>query len=156
MQHFIKPCLALAALAAPSTAMAAQPLDLTHQVFVERTTIMPGGQTKISLMSPTKVLPGDQLVFILRYRNPNPTASDSVAVTNPLPPAVTYQQASGGALVSVDGGKNWGVLADLIVTEKGNKQRPARAEDVTHIKWQFNQPVPAGSSGKLTFRGVVR
>lgn len=143
-------------LAAPSLATAAQPLDLTNQVFVERMKVTADGQTKISLAEPSKIQPGDQLVFVLNYHNPNSTASRNLFVTNPLPPAVIYQHASKGAAVSVDGGKNWGTLGRLSVVGADGKRRSARSDDVTHIRWQLDQPIPAGGAGKLTFRGVVR
>jgi hypothetical protein len=34
--------------------------------------------------------------------------------------------------------------------------RTALPSDVTHIKWNLNQTLAAGSAGKLVFRGVVR
>jgi hypothetical protein len=77
-------------------------------------------------------------------------------VTNQMPPAVVFQHAGNGALVSVDGGKSWGALSTLFIAEHNGRRRSARPEDVTHIRWQLNQPVPAGGAGKLTFRGTVR
>lgn len=144
------------ALVTPTMALAAQPLALSNQVFVEKTKVTADGQTKTSLSSPTQVLPGDALVFVLNYRNPNSTAAKNLFVTNQLPPTVIYQQANKGALVSVDGGSNWGTLGQLSIVDSGGKRRSARPEDVTHIRWQFDQPIPAGGTGKLTFRGTVR
>jgi hypothetical protein len=34
--------------------------------------------------------------------------------------------------------------------------RAAQRSDVTHIKWNLNQPLTAGAEGKLIFRGVVK
>jgi hypothetical protein len=140
----------------PEFALAAQPLALTNQVFVERTQMLPDGRTKTVLTSADQVLPGDQLVFVLRYLNQSGRASDRLMVTNQMPPAVVFQHAGNGALVSVDGGKNWGVLSTLFIAEHNGRRRSARPDDVTHIRWQLSQPVPAGGAGKLTFRGTVR
>jgi uncharacterized repeat protein (TIGR01451 family) len=140
----------------PGLALAAQPLTLTHQVFVEKTALDSHGQAKIILSAANQVAPGDQLIFVLRYFNPGHAPSAHLLVTDPLPPAVAYQQAGNDALVSVDGGKNWGTLSSLFIAEQGGRRRSARPEDVTHIRWQLSQPVPAGGTGKLTFRGMVR
>ncbi len=148
--------IACLALLLPRFALAAQPLMLTHQVFAEKMTIAPNGRAKVTLSAANQVMPGEQLVFVLRYLNPNSTPSGNLLVTNPLPSAIAYQQASNGALVSVDGGKNWGELSSLFIAEHNGRRRSARPEDVTHIRWQLAQPVPAGGTGKLTFRGIVR
>ena len=32
----------------------------------------------------------------------------------------------------------------------------ATAADVTHVRWAFSQPIPAGGEGRLSFRGIVK
>ncbi|HMU22191.1 MAG TPA: hypothetical protein PKC48_07870, partial [Sphingorhabdus sp.] len=59
-------------------------------------------------------------------------------------------------VVSVDGGKSWGVMSQLNVARPDGPFRPAFPADVTHLKWNMNQTLAAGSAGKLVFRGVVR
>jgi hypothetical protein len=151
--HMLIGCLALML---SGIASAAQPLQLTNQVFVERSQMSANGRSSVVLSTAEKVLPGDQLVFVLRYVNPNDMPSDRLIITNEMPSAVVFQHASKGAVVSIDGGKNWGVLTSLTVAERDGRQRSARPEDVTHVRWQFAQPVPAGGVGRLTFRGIAR
>ena len=59
-------------------------------------------------------------------------------------------------LVSVDGGRQWGSLSELTVAETDGTRRAAQPADVTHVRWAFDKPVPAGGTGKLLFRGVVK
>ncbi len=50
----------------------------------------------------------------------------------------------------------WGQLADLTVPMADGTRRPAQPADVTHVRWAFQKPIPAGATGKLIFRGVVK
>lgn len=152
MRLFLLAILGL--MAAPA---AANPVALSNSVFVERVSTDAKGNRKVVLEEPKVVTPGDRLVFVLNYRNASAKPAEKFVVTNPMPAAVQYAEAGDGtAQVSVDGGKSWGALAALQVADRDGTMRPARAEDVTHIRWAFNAPIPAGGSGKLMFRGIVK
>lgn len=142
----------LALTAAP--AMAAGNLSLKSDVFVERTEVR-DGKMLVTLAEPKMVTPGDRLVFVLHYRNEGQSPASNMVVTNPMPSAVSYQDAE-GAQVSVDGGRTWGPLAAARIRTRAGEWRAARPDDVTHIRWQLAGLVPAGAGGKLKFRGTVR
>ncbi len=148
--------LTLAALCAPYSAIAAEKVELSSDVYVEKVSHDANGRKSVVLEKPLKVVPGDRLVFILKYRNVGDRTAENFVVTNPMPSAVAFQETLDGTeLVSIDGGKNWGRLKDLRV-RMGSGYRDAVPEDVTHIRWNINDDISAGSQGKLTFRGVVR
>jgi hypothetical protein len=120
----------IALLLMPGFARASEHVSLNSQVFVERTVLDGKGRQVTVLAEPKTVLPGDNLVFLLRYTVASETPATGFAVTNPLPPAISFRETKGrAALFSVD---------------------------VTHIRWTFGQSLPAGSTGKLSFRGTVR
>lgn len=149
--------LIAALIAAPAAAQSGNAVSLVSDVLVERSTTDANGRTQTTLEEPTTVVPGDKLVFVLRYRNNGAQPATDFVVTNPLPEAVVFQAAGDErAEVSVDGGRNWGRLASLTIREVDGSQRPAQASDVTHIRWAFAQPIPAGEAGRLMFRGIVR
>lgn len=148
---------AFLALLAVSSPAFAKDVSLKSDVFVERIQKDAQGNSKTVLEEPKLVTPGDKLVFVLSYKNQGNAPATEFLVNNPIPQAVAYAGTeSSDALVSVDGGKVWGQLAALKVTDADGKVRPAQAADVTHIKWQFAKPIPAGSEGKLSFRGIVK
>jgi uncharacterized repeat protein (TIGR01451 family) len=135
----------------------ATPLQLTSDVFVERAVKSSDGSKKVILQKPVLVTPGDNLVFVVHYKNTSGAAARNFSVTNPLPNAVAFNGTSDGLeIVSVDGGKSWGLLPALKVTDSLGKARPALKTDVTHIKWNMNQTLSPGSEGKLIFRGIVK
>lgn len=136
---------------------AATPLQLSSDVFVERQIERGDGTKTVVLEKPSMVTPGDNLVFVVKYKNVGNSTASNFVVTNPLPSAVMFNGTSDGLeVVSIDGGKNWGVLSNLRVSKADGTARPAQRSDVTHIKWNLNQPLTAGAEGKLIFRGVVK
>ncbi|MBY8823130.1 hypothetical protein [Sphingomonas colocasiae] len=149
------PFLFALGLIVPGTALAADPVALTSMVFVEKTSATGQGRNRIVLEPPGRMASGDRLVFMLNYRSAGARSVGDFVVTNPMPAAVAYQGTSDpGAVVSIDGGRNWGPLARLKVTERDGTVRSARPEDVTHVRWTLNPA--AGPAGRLMFRGVVR
>ncbi|MBB5685135.1 DUF11 domain-containing protein [Sphingobium boeckii] len=149
--------MAALACATPATARAANQVSLSSAVFVEKDRADAQGRRSIVLEAPRMVTPGDKLVFMLSYRNTGNHPANDFIVTNPLPQAVSYQGTpDAGAFVSVDGGATWGTLGQLRVKERNGYVRGARPEDVTHVRWTLKQAIPAGSTGKLMFRGIVK
>jgi uncharacterized repeat protein (TIGR01451 family) len=155
MTH-MKIWLALLALLAPVTAMAADNVSLTSKVFVERMKAGADGKPVAVREEPGVVTPGDRLAFVLKYRNAGAQPATGFTLTNPIPPSVAFVGTDDpSAAVSVDGGKSWGSLESLKVVAADGTSRPAVAADVTHIRWSFGRPIAAGSGGELSFRGVV-
>ena len=153
----IKALAVLAPLASGTAAFATTPLQLSSDVFVERHIVRADGSKSVVLEPPHIVTPGDNLVFVVKYRNAGMTTASNFVVTNPLPAAVVFNGTSDGLeVVSVDGGKSWGNLGMLRVAKPDGTTRPAVRADVTHIKWNLNQPLTAGAEGKLIFRGIVK
>ncbi len=136
---------------------AATPLELKSDVFVERQIVRSDGSNAVVLEKPNMVTPGDNLVFVVRYKNVGGSTANNFVVTNPLPAAVVFNGTSDGLeVVSVDGGRTWGILGTLRVAKRDGTPRSAMLTDVTHIKWNLNQPLTAGAEGKLIFRGIVK
>jgi uncharacterized repeat protein (TIGR01451 family) len=150
--------VATAALFAGFTpAFAANDLQLTSNVFVEKKLQRPDGSVATLLEEPNLVTPGDTLVFVVKYKNVGASLVEKFVLTNPLPKAVAFNGSSDGLeVVSVDGGKNWGFLSNMRLQDSVGNSRPALMSDVTHLRWNLNKPIAAGSEGKLIFRGIVR
>ena len=147
----------LLATLAPAPAFAANQVALDNNVFVERVSTDASGKQRVLLEEPKVVVPGDRLVFVLNYRNAGGEPADKFVITNPMPSAVRFAGAADASpIVSVDGGKAWGALDTLSVVRPDGTRRPAQPADVTHIRWAFQKPIPAGGTGKLMFRGVVK
>jgi len=66
-----------------SAVLAASPLKLSSEIFVERSKTADDGQKSIVLEEPNTVLPGDNLVFIVSYKNIGDQTATDFTVTNP-------------------------------------------------------------------------
>ena len=153
----MKILLALLAILTPVAVQAANDVALTSNVFVEKSVAQPDGRKRLVLEEPRVVVPGDKLVFVLNYKNVGGKPANDFVVTNPMPGAVAYQgTGDAGAIVSIDGGKSWGLLSALKVHNRDGSVRGAYPEDVTHVRWAMKSAIPVGAAGKFSFRGVVR
>ena len=148
--------LSIAALAGSAgTAFAADAVSLTSDMKVDRV-VVTNGVKRHALVPATKVVPGDMLVFTTLYHNNTDKPVVKFVVVNPIPGAVRLADDGFGTFdVSVDGGKSWGKLAALTVTDGKGGQRAAQASDVTHLRWIVATIAP-GAGGSLEYHGVVR
>jgi uncharacterized repeat protein (TIGR01451 family) len=158
MNKIIKLCFTAILLAVGSVpAMAAAPVELSSDIYVETQKKRPDGTFATVLEAPTLIVPGDQLIFVVRYRNAGNSPVRNFTVTNPMPSAIQFSGTSDGTeTVSIDNGKTWGKLSELRVKMASGMSRPALMTDVTQIKWKLTQTLAAGEAGKLIFRGVVK
>ena len=158
LREFATACglaLALALPSAEALAQAAQPVELSGEVQVERVVKEANGERRV-LEKPDTVVPGDKLVFTTNYRNAGPDIVKEFVVTNPLPEAIRLSAEDAAVLeLSVDGGTSWGKLAALTVNDGKGGKRPAGVDDITHIRWSFPEIAP-GAKGAVTYHGTVR
>lgn len=148
------------ALAAASPAHAAsEPVSITSNIMVEHTVTDAQGHAKTVLQEPGKVLvtPGEKLLISVNVANNTAGPITGLKATNPMPEAVSFISANENwAEFSVDGGKTFGPLGSLKVTAADATVRAATPEDVTDIRWAFNDAIPAGTVRTVSFRGVVK
>ena len=147
----------LAATAAVASA-AAGPLQVTSSILVESRSAAADGTTRIALVKPSKVTPGDKVIFVLSYRNTGAQPLANVVLDNPLPRQIAYRSANPGSPapdVSVDG-KTFGSLATLRVRSLDGSTRAAGPNDVTSVRWRLASPLAAGSQGQFAFQAVLK
>ncbi len=123
---------------------------LTSRTFVERA--MPGAGVRLEPL-PDRLRSGDRVVVVVRATAAS--GPDPLIVTQPIPSGLRFADVSGGGVtVSVDGGRRFGALADLSVRAASGTERPARTDDVTHLRWRVD--TTTGARRTFSFRGVVR
>lgn len=150
----------------PAMAQAAErsPVTLTSDVKIERVETGPTGAEQVKLFGPGEiaVVPGDKVLFTLIVSNSGKEPASGFRAVNPLPNAVRFTSvAEDWAELSVDGGANWGKLADLKVKAKDasgttDVERAATPDDVTHVRWVFPDSIAAGAKRSISYRGVVK
>lgn len=154
-KYFIASVFALTLVSGPAAAQE-KPISLKGDVKLEQTIVEQDGASRVELVEPEVIVPGDRLVFGTDYRNNGSEAVANFVVTNPLPGAVRLApDADADLVVSVDAGSSWGTLANLTVTEEDGSVRAAHHADVTHIRWTLALVVP-GESGRLEYPTIIR
>jgi uncharacterized repeat protein (TIGR01451 family) len=152
--------------AKPAAKPAAKPsaVTLSSEAMVERTIVGADGKESITLKSPKDVVvvPGDRIIFTLKYQNQGVEPATGFRATNPMPAPVQFVGVTEDwAEVSVDGGATWGRLVNLKVKTVpsvggADIMRTATAQDVTHVRWIFATPIAAGAKGSVSYRGVIK
>jgi uncharacterized repeat protein (TIGR01451 family) len=151
--------IALFALAAVVVAApAAAQVSLENKVLKE-TTVRAADGTVTTKVAPMKSLaPGETAVYVMTYRNGGRTPASNLVINNPVSKDVRYAGPAANSatpVVSVDGGRTFGQLQTLTVAGP-NGRRAAQFADVTHVRWTVAGPVAPGSSGSVSYKGVVR
>ena len=106
------------------------------------------------------VTPGDRVAYEYRVSNANASPVERVVVTAQVSPALAIELPSVAAagfdvVYSVDGGRSFGALASLTLMQAG-RRRPARAEDITNVRWTRRAPLPVGAEDSCGFLALVR
>lgn len=151
----------LAFAAAVQAAPGAATMQLKTDAFREVEVTSKAGKKEKQLQAISRAVPGQEVVYVIAYRNAGAKPADKVVVNNPVPKGLVFQpgsaQGAGArAEVSVDGGKAFGALESLKVTGTDGKSRAARADDVTHVRWTLAAAVKPGAEGSVTYRAVLR
>ena len=143
--------VAVSLTAAPAMAQPHTAVSLDSHVFVERVVSRDGAQVR-ALEPASRLVHGDRVVTLLSWTRGSGGVPAGFTVVNALPPALAYQQSAEGAEeVSVDGGRSWGHLGELMA-----HGHLAAAEDVTHIRWHIAASRALAGSGRITYAGLVR
>lgn len=117
-------------------------------------------------------LPGDEVVYTVTFINVSATSAQNIRISTPIPSTMRYIAGSAAApgskvLYSVDGGRTYGMPAELFVADgdgdggddegpdEGAAARAAEAADYTHVRWVLGAPLDAGAKGFARFRALV-
>lgn len=152
------------AIAPAYAAAAGDEVTLASEAMIERTEVDAAGRERTVLKHPNEVVivPGDRVVFTLKYANKGTLPANGFRATNPMPGPVQFVAVNEDwAEVSVDGGKTWGKLSDLRVQSTGAEgsgtvTRAAGPQDVTHVRWVFADAIAPGSQGSVSYRGLIK
>lgn len=148
--------LALALLAAePASAMIAKQV-VEKEVVVRNA----NGAEEVKRQPADKVTPGETVIYSIRYKNDSSDPASDIVLVMPVPKEVAYVEGSvagGSASVafSADGGKTY-VARGRLTVEEGGETRPARGDEITHIRWTLGASIPPQGEGEVSYKGILR
>lgn len=139
--------------------MAFAQVSLTTTAFHIVAVKQADGSVTEEWQKPENIVPGDLVGYRIHYVNSGKETATDVVVNNPVPENTEYVVNSAAGMnsqitYSADQGKKFARAAELTVEENG-AQRPAKASEITHIRWSINS-VAAGSSGDVEFKVRVK
>lgn len=105
------------------------------------------------------VAPGDEVRYTLTFKNTGGTDAEAVNLVMPVPREVTYIEASVTGddeeiSFSADG-QTFAPRTALTLGE-GDQERLVTADEITHIKWAFSDPIAPESAGTISFSAVLK
>lgn len=136
-------------------------LSISIKALKEKAYVTPEGKRKVSWVEPKKVVPGDEVVYAITYKNMGKQPTDDVVITNLIPQHMQFRPGSARTSkaevkYSVDGGRSFKKPADLKVRTADGRVRRASSSDYTHIQWRLKQPLSPGKHGVLGYRATLK
>lgn len=118
------------------------------------------GHVTVSFVAFNKALPGDDVVYTVTCHNQGEAPANNIVITLPIPAELTFVpgSATGDAEVtySVDGGKTFDLLENLVITAPDGASRPARVGDINMIGWKLRSPLAPASDAQVSFHASVK
>lgn len=132
----------------------------TQIIETETTAISANGERSTKRVVADKVEPGETLFYTLNFRNQGGEAAGNMILVMDVPDEVVYVEGSiiaptSEITFSADGGETYVARGRLTVVEDG-KQRAARGDDITHIRFSLADPIAPGAAGKVSFRAILQ
>jgi uncharacterized repeat protein (TIGR01451 family) len=153
---------ALAVCALADKAIAADPGCIVVQNVgeIEQTTTDTNGVKSVKLVPAVKVVPGDTVIYTVKFRNTCDKPADNVSVDNPVPEHMAYVAGSAvgpntEVTFSTDGGYNFAKAEALRKKDSDGTERAARASEYTNIRWVMRHALAADAEGFARFLAVL-
>ena len=142
--------------AAPALAM-----EATQTIEREVSVTQADGSVMLSRAPADLVKPGDALIYTLDFVNTEAEPVSGIKMAMPVPAEVRFVETvtalrDSTVSYSADGGQSFSSMDTLQVATASGGQRPATADDVTHVRWSIDRAIEVGEQGTVAFRAQLR
>ena len=160
MNKFLS-CGLMVLMVLPAFAAETGNIVVTTTAQFEEVTVNEAGEETTRLVDVTTVVPGDQVIYTVTFRNIGEQPAERVTITDPIPEEMAYVDGSvfgpgTDITFSVDGGNTFAAAEELTVLDDVGNERTAQAADYTHIRWVMRNALPPGEQGYARFRAILR
>jgi len=150
----------IAGLVTSSIAFAEGEIELKTTAQQQVKAVDASGREVTKLVTASKVVPGDEVIYTITARNLSDQSVESVVIDDPIPEHMTYVMGSAvgqGTMItfSVDGGKSFDRSENLVVTDTSGTSRAAEAKDYTDIRWTLDTALAPAATRSVSFRAKL-
>lgn len=135
-------------------------IELKNDVQMEQQITDAQGNKSTRLVPPSKIVPGNEVVYTVTASNVCDKPVNNVVINNPVPDHMTYVMNSamgvGTDITFTTDGKSFSKLDALSTKNADGSARGARADDIKAIRWVYNTAINPGQSGFVRFRAQVK
>ena len=119
------------------------------------------GSTEMVKSDADSVVPGDEVLYTIEYRNVGTDAAEAVVISNPIPANMTYvdESASGVGTViefSIDDGATYGDKDTLKVVDSEGNERNAKPTDYTNVRWTVESALAPSATSSVEYRALLK
>ncbi len=119
------------------------------------------GSTEVKYVEANKIAPGEKVLYSLNIANDGTEPATDLVLVMPVPQEVKFIEGSANKLgsrvsFSVDDGETFYERDQLVLKTMDGSEKPANSDDITHVKWEIDSPVEAGTTDTLSFKGLLK
>ncbi len=159
--HFLN-CFLMIALAMFSLSAIAKEgaIRFSNNAYKQVITTDKKGDKKFDYVEPKLALPGDIILYEIKFKNISKQSVSNIVVNNPLPNNSRYRagSASGKSTIitfSVDG-KHYQSPGKLTVKDKTGQSRLAKPGEYRAIRWVYEKPLKPGEEGLVSYKTQIK
>ncbi len=150
-----------AVIAAMAFGVSATALTAEQKVYKEVRTQNPAGEVVLTREEAKLVTPGEKVIYALQYLNDKSEPAGDIVLTMPIPSDVAYIEGSAetqiaSLLYSADNGSTFSERETVMTIDVDGSLRPAKAEELTHIRWTVTKEIAPSERGELSFKGLLK
>lgn len=160
--NFVFSLTAILLLSATGKLLAQQQgtIEINNKAYKEVEVLNDLGEKEYKLVEPSKVLPDDEIIYIITFKNIGDQPASNIRITDPIPNNSKYKKGSAfgaGTVIeySIDGGKTYNKPELLKTKNASGAAVIAQTKDYTHIRWTYTGTLQPGEEGTVTFRTVI-
>ena len=149
------------AIAAMSFGAAASALTAEQKVYKEVRTQSPSGEVIVTRGEAKLVTPGENVIYALEFENDKAEPAGDIVLTMPIPSDIAYIEGSAETQMasltySADNGDSFLPRDAVMTIDADGSLRPAKAEELTHIRWSVTEKIAPRQGGELSFKGRLK
>jgi len=139
----------------------ASALTAEQKVYKQVETEQADGTVKTSRVVADMIVPGEKVIYALRYLNDTQMPADGIVLTMPIPPVILFTEGSANTPLasigySADNGASFSSREQVMTVGLDGSLRAASAEELTHVRWSVTNSVAAGATNELSFMGTLK